>query len=192
MSIKAIFGLGNPGDRYVNTRHNIGFKLINALKSSACEVLSKKVKLNSQIFSCRVNNKSILLVKPQTYMNLSGEAVQAVMNFYKLSLDEICIIADDIDIEFSTVRVRKKGGAGTHNGLKSIIKLAASNEFMRIRLGIGSPPLNMQLSDFVLQNFSEKEQELLDNVLPKVSHILLENLEHTQDIVLNKLNSLDI
>tara|TARA_Y200000002_G_C22604947_1_gene631165 strand:+ start:270 stop:848 length:579 start_codon:yes stop_codon:yes gene_type:complete len=190
MSIKAIFGLGNPGDRYVNTRHNIGFKFINALKSSACEVLAKKVKLNSQIFSCRVNDNSILLVKPQTYMNLSGEAVQAVMNFYKLSLDEICIIADDIDIEFSNIRVRKKGGAGTHNGLKSIIKLIGSNDFLRIRLGIGSPPVNMQLSDYVLQDFSENEQQVLDKVLVKASHILLENLEQPQDIVLNKLNSL--
>lgn len=189
MSIKAIFGLGNPGDRYLNTRHNIGFKFINALKASSSEVLGKKVKLRSQIFSCRVQESTVLLVKPQTYMNLSGESVQAVMNFYKLSLDEICIVADDIDIDFAAIRVRKKGGAGTHNGLKSIIKCVGSSEFLRVRIGIGSPPSEVGLSDFVLQDFKKAEQINLDDMLSKTSNIFLENLNASKDILLNKLNS---
>lgn len=189
MTIKAIFGLGNPGEAYTNTRHNIGFKFINTLRHHCEDKGTKKVKFKSHIYTARNQNRTLLLVKPQTYMNLSGQALQAVMNFYKLSCDEICIIADDIDIEFGTIRVRKKGGPGTHNGLKSIINTLGSGDFLRIRLGIGHPPKQMQLSDYVLQNFSDQEQDFLTNFLENNAKILLENINQTKDNLLNKLNS---
>jgi peptidyl-tRNA hydrolase, PTH1 family len=190
MSVKAIFGLGNPGDQYVDTRHNIGFKFINALRAQADTDCVKKVRLSSQIYSITVRNSPVVLVKPQTYMNLSGESVLAVMKYYKLNIDEICIVADDIDIDFQTIRVRKKGGAGTHNGLKSVIKTLGSQDFLRIRLGVGSPPEKMDLSSFVLQKFSSEEQDKLSLFLDTKASLLIENLTQTKDILMNRLNSI--
>ena len=189
MSLKAIFGLGNPGDAYLNTRHNIGFNFINALKNNSDTEPSKKVHLKSHVISAHFNGEKLLLVKPQTFMNLSGESVIAVMNYYKLTLDEICVVTDDIDIDFGTLRLRKKGGAGTHNGMKSIIAILGSQDFLRLRIGIGPKPSIQDLSSFVLQKFSSNELEDLSGMLSRISTVFTENLNQPKDILLTKLNS---
>ena len=189
MSLKAIFGLGNPGDAYLNTRHNIGFNFINALKNNSDTETSKKAHLKSHVISAHFNGEKLLLVKPQTFMNLSGESVIAVMNYYKLTLDEICVVTDDIDIDFGTLRLRKKGGAGTHNGMKSIIAILGSQDFLRLRIGIGPKPSMQDLSSFVLQKFSSNELEDLAGMLSRISTVLTENLNQPKDILLTKLNS---
>ena len=190
MAIKLIVGLGNPGDAYVDTRHNIGFKFINALVKASSIDAPKKVTLKSHVFQPVFNDQKILVIKPQTFMNLSGEAVVAVMNFYKIRPNEICIVTDDLDVDFGRVRVRAKGGAGTHNGMKSVIQQLGSQDFMRLRLGIGPKPEFMDSKDFVLQNFTSSEQDVLPGMLTKISAQLIDNLSESVDVMMNRLNPL--
>ena len=158
--MELIVGLGNPGAKYDGTRHNIGFKFINAIvKASSIEV-SKKASLKSHVYQPVISGQKFLAIKPQTFMNLSGEAVVAVMNFYKIQPSEICVVTDDVDVEFGRVRVRAKGGAGTHNGMKSVVQCLGTQDFMRLRLGIGPKPEFMDSKDFVLQPFRLNELEL--------------------------------
>ena len=191
MAIKLIVGLGNPGDKYVNTRHNIGFKFINALVKASTMEAPKKATLKSHVFQPVINGQKLLAIKPQTFMNLSGEAVVAVMNFYKLTPAQICIVTDDLDVPFGKVRVRAKGGAGTHNGMKSIIQQLGSQEFMRLRLGIGPKPEFMDSKDFVLQNFSSTEQDVLPTMLSDMAAAFIQYMHEPVDMIMNRLNPYD-
>ena len=137
-----------------------------------------------------IDGQKVFAIKPQTFMNLSGDAVRAVMDFYKILPTEICIVTDDLDIEFGTVRVRKKGGAGTHNGMKSIIQQVGTQDFMRLRLGIGPKPEYMDSKDFVLQNFTASEQDVLPGMLTEISAQLIDNLNESVDLMMNRLNPL--
>jgi len=188
VAIKLIVGLGNPGDAYVNTRHNIGFKLINALVKASTIDASKKATLKSHVYSVAFGEHKMFAIKPQTYMNLSGEAVVAVMNFYKLKPSEICVVTDDLDVPFGKVRVRAKGGAGTHNGMKSVIQQLGTQEFMRLRLGIGPKPEFMDSKDFVLQNFTASEQVALPAMLTTMARDFIQHMNEPVDIVMNRLN----
>lgn len=190
MAIKLIVGLGNPGDAYVNTRHNIGFKLINALVKASTIDASKKATLKSHVYSVAFGEQKMFAIKPQTYMNLSGEAVVSVMNFYKLKPSEICVVTDDLDVPFGKVRVRAKGGAGTHNGMKSVIQQLGTQEFMRLRLGIGPKPEFLDSKDFVLQNFTSSERDVLPGMITKISAQLIDNLSESVDVMMNRLNPL--
>ncbi len=186
MPLKLIVGLGNPGDQYVNTRHNIGFKFINAVLK--IYDAPKKVTLNSHFYSITVHDQRLILIKPQTYMNLSGQAVQQVMHYYKINMDELCVVTDDLDVHFGRLRVRSKGGAGTHNGMKSIIQIIGSHDFLRLRLGIGPKPFEMDSKDFVLQNFSHPEQSILPNMLEQMASDVLDYLYEPTDILMNRIN----
>lgn len=188
MGIKLIVGLGNPGDAYVNTRHNIGFKFINALVKASTMEASKKAMLKSHVYSVVFGDHKMFVIKPQTYMNLSGEAVLSVMNYYNILPNEICIVTDDLDVPFGKVRVRAKGGAGTHNGMKSVIQQVGTQAFVRLRLGIGPKPEGMDSKDFVLQNFAASEQDVLPGMLTKISAQLIDNLSESVDVMMNRLN----
>lgn len=190
MAIKLIVGLGNPGDAYVNTRHNIGFKLINALVKASTIEATKKATLKSHVYSVAFGEHNVLAIKPQTYMNLSGDAVVAVMNYYNILPNEICILTDDLDVPFGKVRLRAKGGAGTHNGMKSVIQQVGTQAFMRLRLGIGPKPDGMDSKDFVLQNFTAREQDVLPGMLTKISAQLIDHLNESVDAMMNRLNPL--
>ncbi len=190
MAIKLIVGLGNPGDAYVDTRHNIGFKFINALVKVSSIDAPKKVTLKSHVFQPVFDDQKIFAIKPQTFMNLSGEAVVAVMNFYKIEPHELCVVTDDLDVAFGRVRVRAKGGAGTHNGMKSVIQQVGTQEFMRLRLGIGPKPEFMDSKDFVLQRFSAQEQASLPGMLSSVSDAFLTHMTDPVDVLMNRLNPL--
>ena len=190
MPIKLIVGLGNPGDEYIDTRHNIGFKFINAMVKASSRDVSKKTTLKSHLYQVTVNDGSLICIKPQTYMNLSGEAVQAAMSFYKIEPNEICIVTDDLDIEFGTVRIRKQGSAGTHNGMKSVIQMLGTHDFMRLRLGIGPKPEFMDSKDFVLQRFRSEEKIVLPDMLNKIRDLFLNYMDDSVDVLMNRMNGI--
>ena len=151
-----IVGLGNPGTQYENTRHNIGFKVIDHLVSDFGANSISKSSFQGELFKA----PNLLLLKPTTFMNLSGNSVQAVKNFYKIDIDDIIVIHDDIDLPFSALRFKKGGGHGGHNGLRSIDAMIGK-EYNRVRMGVGKPEYKSQVVDYVLGNFSDEEQRVL-------------------------------
>ena len=162
--MKLFVGLGNPGERYKLTRHNVGFMVLDKLiQKSTVEGWDKK--FDSFFNKIIIDQKSIILLKPLTFMNVSGHAVQKVKNFYDIDPNNIVIIHDDIDLELGKIKLKKGGGDGGHNGLKSIIKLIGS-EFNRIRIGIGRPE-KISVSSYVLNNFREEEVPLLKKIILK-------------------------
>ncbi len=155
-----IAGLGNPGKQYRQTRHNIGFMLVDSL----AEILDLKfgrVQNKALVTAGRYQGVKIILAKPQTFMNNSGQAVGALMRFYKLSLEHLLIVCDDVDLPFETLRLRPSGGSAGQKGMKSIIQHLGSQNFPRLRLGIDRPPGRMETADYVLQNFRSKDSEAL-------------------------------
>ena len=162
--MKLFVGLGNPGERYKLTRHNVGFMVLDKLiQKSTVEGWDKK--FDSFFNKIIIDQKSMILLKPLTFMNISGHAVQKVKNFYGIDPNNIVIIHDDIDLELGKIKLKKGGGDGGHNGLKSIIKLIGS-EFNRIRIGIGRPE-KISVSSYVLNNFREEEVPLLKKIILK-------------------------
>lgn len=152
-----VVGLGNPGKRYKDTRHNIGFNVIDLL-GQRNKINLNKTKFQSIYGEGFIRGNKVILMKPQTYMNNSGISVREIYDFHKLDIKNIIVIVDDIDIEFASIRIRGKGSAGSHNGLKSIIKHLGSKEFPRIKVGIGEKRHPSQnLADFVLSKFSQEE-----------------------------------
>ena len=156
--MKLIVGLGNPGRDYQDTRHNIGFMVIDEL-FERYKVSNFKTKFHSVYSEVMINSEKVLLVKPTTFMNNSGIAIREIMDFYKIDPEDLMVIYDDIDIGFSDVRIRKKGSSGSHNGMKSIIYQIQSEEFPRIRIGVGKKHENQDLANFVLSRFSKEELE---------------------------------
>ena len=151
-----IVGLGNPGTQYENTRHNIGFRVIDQLVSDFGANEISKSSFQGELFKA----PNLLFLKPTTFMNLSGNSVQAVKNFYKIDIDDIVVIHDDIDLPFSALRFKKGGGHGGHNGLRSIDAMIGK-EYSRVRMGVGKPEYKSQVVDYVLGNFSNKEEKVL-------------------------------
>jgi len=163
-----IVGLGNPGKKYENTRHNVGFMAIDALAEKYGISISEK-KHKALCGSGVIEGMKVLLVKPQTYMNLSGESVAEVLNFYKLDPEEeMLVIYDDISLAPGNIRIRKKGSAGGHNGIKSLIAHAGTQGFMRIKIGVGEKPSGWDLADYVLGHFSEEDTVKLKEIMPDV------------------------
>lgn len=158
-----IVGLGNPGREYRNTRHSIGFMAADRL-ADVHGMQSSRVEQKAIVGKARIDGRSIIIAKPQTFMNKSGESVGALCNYYKIPNENVLIIYDELDIPFGTIRLRKKGGAGGHNGIRSIIE-RLGNEFPRMRLGIGRPPGKMPAHAYVLQSFHERDEAVLDVLL---------------------------
>ena len=162
--MKLVVGLGNPGEKYALTRHNIGFMAVDVMVSEFNSQTWQK-KFNSLIQSHLIKNSKVLFIKPLTYMNLSGLAVKLAMNFYRISSENIVVFHDDIDIPLGTVKLKKGGGHGGHNGLKSIID-KVGQDFIRVRIGV-SRPENKDVSNYVLSEFSAPEIALLNKSLSK-------------------------
>lgn len=155
--------LGNPGDKYDNTRHNVGFRAADALEKKTGERL-KKIKYKSLMADMELGGQRILAMKPQTYMNLSGEAVIEAARFYKIPADHVLVICDDISLKPGMIRLRKKGSAGGHNGLKSIIHELGTDQFPRIKMGVGAKPHpDYDLAAWVLGKFSPEDSKLMDD-----------------------------
>ena len=156
-----IVGLGNPGDKYKFTRHNAGFLSLSYI-AQKLEVEINKSKFKALCAECNLSGKRVLLMLPQTFMNNSGEAVRAALDFYKLSPENVLVIFDDISLSCGKMRIRRNGSAGGHNGIKSIIAHIGSENFSRIKIGVGEKPHpEMDLADWVLSNFSKDEQKAL-------------------------------
>ena len=152
----AIVGLGNPGEKYAHTRHNAGWDVLEIL-SQKLNAPIKRLKCQATIGDAMIGSEKVLLVHPQTFMNLSGSAVQEMMAFYKLAPEQVLVAVDDIDLPFGQVRVRAKGGPGTHNGMRSIVQCTGTDAFPRIRIGMGAPPPEWDLADWVLGGFNTPE-----------------------------------
>ena len=152
-----IVGLGNPGSKYEHTRHNIGFRVIDRLINSSNAIDISKSSFYGELYK----SKETLFLKPTTFMNLSGKSVIAVKNFYKIDIDDIVVVHDDIDLPFSALRFKRGGGHGGHNGLKSIDS-AIGKEYIRVRMGVGKPEYKSQVADFVLSDFNQQEESIID------------------------------
>ena len=182
-----IVGLGNPESDYANTRHNMGFNVINQLaKEYNIDVARKK--FDSEYEKTIIEGKKVILVKPQTFMNLSGEALIEFVNFYKIELDKIIIIYDDIDIEPGKIRIRKNGSAGSHNGMKSIVHHLKNQNFTRIRVGIGKPEGNANMIEHVIGGIPEEEKKVLNEGVEKAKNAVVEILKNGIDASMNKFN----
>ena len=162
-----IVGLGNPGKKYENTRHNMGFIAVDLL-AEKYGIKVDKIKFIALVGEGRIAGRKVLLVKPQTYMNLSGQSVMEVMNFYKEDIENLIVIYDDIDIPTGTIRLRKKGSAGTHNGMRNIVYLLQEDGFPRIRVGIGSES-KVDLIHYVTSGVTKKEKDLLEDALTRAA-----------------------
>ena len=192
-----IIGLGNPGKKYSKNRHNIGFLVVEELSKKNNSNFLLKDKLKSSLSEFRINDSTYRLFLPNTFMNNSGEAVRAIVDWYKVNLDQIFIIIDDKDLPLGKIRFRKKGSSGGHNGLKSIIEKLHTQNFNRIRIGIGSPPSINETKRFntishVLGNISLEEKSILDKVYKKVINSLEQLNSKKEDLIINVLNSFDI
>ena len=182
-----VVGLGNPGKQYDKTRHNVGFDVIDIL-SKEYGISVTKIKHKALIGEGRVGSEKVLLVKPQTYMNLSGETLIDIYNYYKVDLDKIIVIYDDIDLDVGKIRIRKKGSGGTHNGMRSIIKCLGSNEFPRVRVGVSRPLPGQDLANFVLSRFRKDEESDLETGLEKAYKSVDSMIRESIDIAMNKYN----
>lgn len=182
-----VVGLGNPGKQYDKTRHNVGFNVIDIL-AKEYDISVTKIKHKALIGEGRIGSEKVLLVKPQTYMNLSGETLIDIYQYYKVDLSNIIVVYDDIDLDVGKLRIRKKGSGGTHNGMRSITKCLGSTDFPRVRVGVSKPRPGQDLADFVLSKFRKEEAIDLENGLEKayraVDTIIRENIE----ISMNKYN----
>ena len=182
-----IVGLGNPEEKYSNTRHNMGFDVINQL-SKECDIKVSKSKFDAFYGMGEINGKKIILVKPQTYMNLSGESVIKFKKFYKISNKNIIVIYDDIDLKLGDIRLKAKGSSGSHNGMKSVVENLNTEEFIRIRVGIGSPDNKEDIINYVIGQIPKREREILDQSILKAKNSVIEILDNGIDIAMNKFN----
>lgn len=185
--MKLVAGLGNIGDKYLFTRHNIGFMAVDMIALNHNLGFKEDKKLKCFFTKYKLNGEDIILIKPTTFMNLSGEAVIAVMNYFKIDIKDVIIVYDDIDLPLGKMRIRSNGSSGGHNGIKSIIKHLNSEDFARVKLGIG-PQLALSSEAFVLQNFSNEQLTDVKSIIKKaaeaVEFYFQEGISKTQ----NKFN----
>lgn len=183
-----IVGLGNPKKEYENTRHNIGFDVIDKLaEQENISVLEKKHK--AIIGKGYVAGQKCILAKPQTYMNLSGESVRELIDYYKVDeTAELIVISDDISLDVGQLRIRKKGSAGGHNGLKNIIAHLGHDQFMRIKMGVGEKPKGYDLADYVLGHFSKDERVIMDKAAERAADAIRMIITEDVDAAMNEYN----
>lgn len=182
-----LIGLGNPGREYKDTRHNIGFMLIDHI---AVRLNARGMKLQSKaiVISALHEERKIILAKPQTYMNLSGQSVQGLLHFYKIPFENLLVAHDDLDIPFGTIRIRPTGGPGGQRGMASTIEKLGTKDFPRLRLGIGRPPGRMDAKDYVLQDFSKDDIKLLPEILGRAADAALTFVTHGLNKAMNQFN----
>lgn len=183
-----VVGLGNPGKQYDMTRHNIGFHTIDYI-ADEYNVKINKLKYKALYGECVINGEKVLLIKPQTYMNLSGESVVEFVNFFKVPVENIIVINDDISLETGRNRIRAKGSAGGHNGLKSIIYLLQSDNFVRIKMGVGAPQhKDYDLADYVLGRFNKEEIPVMEDAIKKAKLSVEEIIKNGVEKAMSKYN----
>ena len=181
-----VVGLGNPGLQYEKTRHNVGFMSADLLMIKEGGEFTKH-KMDSHFGECEIGKKRILVMKPQTFMNNSGTAVSAVSKFYKIPIDQIIIISDDISLDVGKIRIRRKGSHGGHNGLKDIFQLLGTDDIMRVKIGVGAKPHpDYDLADWVLGKFPKEDEENLNTALENSVKAIEEIIKRGIDSAMNK------
>ena len=183
-------GLGNPGLKYEFTRHNIGFRIVDSLAQDI-EIEFKKVKSYYSLISRgMISNHKVILVKPQTFMNLSGRAVSKVVSYYKIPLQDLLIVYDDLNLELGQVRIRKKGSAGGHKGIESIMQYLGSEDVPRLRIGIGNPSVNFNFDcvSYVLSNFNGDEKDKIKKVIQLSTEAIKTTIEDGFEKAMRKYN----
>jgi PTH1 family peptidyl-tRNA hydrolase len=182
--VTLIVGLGNPGPGYAGNRHNLGFMVADLL-AGRMGGRFKSHRTCCEVLEGRLADRRVVLAKPRTYMNLSGGPVAGAMRFFKIGLDSLIVVYDDLDLPFGTIRLKGSGGEGGHNGLSSITKSLSSKDFLRVRFGIGRPPGRQDPADYVLRDFSATERRelpvLLEHCADATQTLLLQGLERTQN-----------
>ena len=184
-----IAGLGNPTREYEKTRHNVGFSVIDVLADKYnIDVSDRKHK--ALCGKGVIEGEKVLLVKPQTFMNLSGESIREIVDYYKVDdTSELIVISDDISLDVGQLRIRKKGSAGGHNGLKNIIKMLGHDTFIRVRMGVGEKPKNYDLADYVLGHFPSEERTVMDEAAKTAAEAIRMILTESADAAMNHFNS---
>ena len=182
-----IVGLGNPEKDYANTRHNMGFDVINEI-TKITEIKVLRNKFNALYGMGEIRGEKVILVKPQTYMNLSGESIIQFKKFYKISNKNIIVIYDDMDLNVGEIKVKAKGGSGTHNGMRSVVEHLKAEDFIRIRIGIGRPADKEEIINHVIGSIPAREREILDKSIERSALSVIEILENGIDIAMNKFN----
>ncbi|MFT8323640.1 MAG: aminoacyl-tRNA hydrolase [Bacillus sp. (in: firmicutes)] len=185
--MKLIVGLGNPGKQYENTRHNIGFDIIEYIAKEYTIPL-EKAKFKGIFGTGIISGEKVILLKPLTYMNLSGESIRPLADYYDIALEDIVVIYDDLDLPVGKIRLRQKGSSGGHNGIKSTIAHLGSEKFNRIRVGIDRPKNGMKVTDYVLGKFTKEEQAILETIIKKCSDACGEWTKEPFLQVMNKYN----
>lgn len=186
-----IVGLGNPGRDYAFNRHNVGFMAVSRLAAKHKTAFTRR-QGKSLVTTIRIDEKQVVLAKPQTYMNLSGEAVQSLLKFYNLPLSQLMVCFDDLDLPVGTIRIRPEGGSSGQNGMKSIIERLGTRVFPRLRIGIGRPPGRMDPADFVLMDFKEAEAEIMDVTLDRAVEAVEAFVKDGLDAAMNRFNGATI
>ncbi|ADK31896.1 aminoacyl-tRNA hydrolase [Brachyspira pilosicoli] len=192
---KLVIGLGNPGEEYKNHRHNIGFIIIDKLAQNLSLKFDNNKK-KSLFTRAKLNNTDFILLKPQTFMNLSGESAIYISKFFNIKPEDIIVIYDDMDIPFGTFKIKKGGSSGGHNGIKSLIAQLQTDDFIRLRVGIGRPSFGKKVNDYVLSSFSKSERENIDNdlgenVIEAIKTILFESYTIAQNKYNKRINNKD-
>lgn len=183
-----IVGLGNPGKKYENTRHNIGFMVIDKI-AEEYHIAVTDTKHKAKLGKGMIGSEKVILVKPQTFMNLSGESVREVIDYYKIEeKTELIVVSDDISLDVGTIRVRKKGSAGGHNGLKNIILHLGHDEFRRIKVGVGEKPTDYDLVDYVLGHFGEDDHKLIVESIERAAKAVAVIITDGPDVAMNQFN----
>ncbi len=183
-----IVGLGNPGRRYEATRHNMGFDTIDCL-IERYRIAQSGVKFNAMYGKGMIGGQNVILMKPLSYMNLSGSPVREMADYFKVDPEsEIIVIYDDIDLDPGQLRIRKQGSAGGHNGIKDIIQKLGTQKFIRIKLGVGARPENWDLADYVLSRFSDSDRKLVDEAVEKAADAVEVILSENVDAAMNEYN----
>lgn len=185
--MKLIVGLGNPGDEYVKTRHNIGFMVTDVIADKNRIALNQS-KFKATIGKGNVGSEDVIVAKPQTYMNRSGESVSSLLFFYKLNPSDCIVICDDLELPTGKIRIREKGGHGGHNGLRSIIEQTGGNEFVRVRIGIGRPKEEPRVSDYVLGIFSKVEKPLIEDAIERAAEAVETVIAEGVEAAMNRFN----
>lgn len=188
--IKLIVGLGNPGRQYHKTRHNAGFLFLDDLAANRHCVFAKEVRFDGSLAECIVASQKLLLFKPETYMNRSGQAVGKVARYYKLEPENILVVHDELDFQVGTIRLKFGGGHAGHNGLRDIIAHLGSKQFFRLRIGIGRPQGSMQVVDYVLAEPSKSELEQIRALLQPFDRFISDMVSGDMEVVMNSFNSL--
>jgi len=183
-----IAGLGNPGRQYKTNRHNIGFMLVDRLADSL-DIAFSRLESKALVTKTNYQDHKIILAKPQTFMNLSGQAVGSLMKFYKIPLENLLVVYDDVDLPFGKIRLRPTGGSAGQKGVASIIDRLGTNEFPRLRLGIGRPPGRMEAASYVLRDFSREDVEFLPEFLDRGVEAVLTFVQEGLVAAMNRYNS---